>query len=173
MWLEFSLRKFFLGFNNANKKMQVIDKKAIIPVLKRNGANIGDGCDIESPLTFHNCQNYRNLTIGNHCHIGKDVFFDLKAPIIIEDSVTISMRATILTHFDVGKSPLREYNYKDISKKVIIKKGSYIGANAVILQGITIGECSLVGAGAVVTKDIPSFTIVGGVPAKQIKKISK
>jgi len=169
--LNFSIREFFFGFENANRQLRSIDKRAIIPLLRTYGAKVGENCDIESFLIFHNCKDYKNLSIGNNCHIGKDVFFDLKAPIVMEDSVTISMRVTILTHLDVGKSPIKEYGFPRLHSKVVFKKGCYIGANATILQGITIGECAIVGVGAVVTKDVPSFTIVGGVPAKIIKKI--
>lgn len=169
--LNFSIRKFFLGFENANRLFRFIDKRAIIPILRENGATIGRDCDIESSLFFHNCKNYKNLMIGDNCHIGKDVFFDLKAPIIIEDSVTISMRTTIITHLDVGKSLLKKISFPVTQGQVIFKKGCYVGTNATILHGVTIGEYAMVGAGAVVTKDVPPYTIVGGVPAKVIKKI--
>ncbi len=169
--LEFSIRKFFFGFENANKMLQSVDKRAIIPILRKNGATIGSNCDIESPLIFHNCEDYKNLIIGNNCHIGKNTFLDLKAPIVIEDAVCISMCTTILTHFDAGKSPLKKHGFPDSKSKVLLKKGCYIGANAIILLGVTIGKCAVVGAGAVVAKDVAPFTVVGGVPAKMIKKI--
>jgi len=169
--LEFSIRKFFFGFENANKMLQTVDKRAVIPILRKNSAIIRNNCDIESPLIFHNCKNYKNLIIGNNCHIGKNAFLDLKAPIVMEDAVNISMCTTILTHFDAGKSPLKEHGFPDLNGKVLLKKGCYIGANAIILHGVTIGECAVVGAGAVVTKDVSPFTMVGGVPAKMIKRI--
>jgi len=110
--------------------------------------------------------------IGNGCHIGKGVLLDLREPIIIEDLVTVSMRAIITTHFDVGKSPLKRlYGFHSVEAQTILKRGSYVGANAVILHGITIGECAMVAAGAVVVKNVLPKTIVGGVPAKMIKKI--
>ena len=57
------------------------------------------------------------------------------------------------------------------SKSVIIKEGSWIGANAIILPGVTIGENAVVGAGSIVTKDVEDFTVVAGNPAKLIKKL--
>jgi len=169
--IDFSIRKFIFGFKNANRLLRTVDNRAVIPILRKYGASIGENCDVESPIIFHNCRDYKNLVIGRNCHIGKDIFFDMKAPIIIENSVTISMRVTILTHLDVGKSPLKEYDIPLLSSKVELKKGCYIGASATILSGVTVGKCSIVGAGAVVTKDVPPFSIVGGTPAKIIKKI--
>ena len=53
----------------------------------------------------------------------------------------------------------------------MIKRGAWIGAGAIILPNVTIGERAVVGAGAVVTKDVPPYTVVAGVPAKEIKKL--
>lgn len=169
--LKFFLRKLLLGFSNANLSLQSSDKRALIPILKKFGASIGENCDIESPLVFHNCKDYKNLSIGNECHIGKAVFIDLKAPVTIEDSVTISMGTSIITHLDVGNSLLAGEKYPLQKDQVIFKRGCYIGANATILHGVTIGENSMVGAGAVVVADVPSFSVVGGVPARIIKKL--
>ncbi len=58
-----------------------------------------------------------------------------------------------------------------ISGKIIIKQGAWIGAGVIILPNVTIGECAVVGAGAVVTKDVPAYTVAVGVPAKVIKKL--
>jgi len=56
-------------------------------------------------------------------------------------------------------------------KTIIIEDDCWIGANATVLPGVTLHQCSIVGAGAVVTKDVPPQTVVGGVPAKPIKKL--
>jgi acetyltransferase-like isoleucine patch superfamily enzyme len=68
--------------------------------------------------------------------------------------------------------PVHPSNRKSLDLKSIhIGKNVWLGAGAIILPGVTVGENSIVAAGAVVTKDVPSNTIVGGVPAKFIKKI--
>jgi len=170
---RFSLRKFVFGFENASRMLQFVDKRAINAILRRNGAVVGEDCDIESPLIIHNCVNYRNLTIGKKCHIGKDVFLDLRKPIVIEDCVTISMRSTIVTHLDVGASRLREHGFSKVSKGTVLERDCYIGANSIILHGVTVGACAMVCAGAVVTKDVAPYTLVGGVPAKKIRKIKR
>lgn len=58
-------------------------------------------------------------------------------------------------------------------KPIIIEDDVWIGVGATILPGVKVGECSVIAAGAVVTEDVPSYTIVGGVPAKKIKQIDK
>jgi len=161
-----------LSFDAANVFLQGIDKNAIQLVLKKNGASIGKDCDIESGLFFHNCRDYSNLIIGNNCHVGKSCFFDLRGKVVIEDNVVVSMQTTFITHQDLNKSDLREI-YPPSFSDVTIKKNSYIGANATILQGITVNQYSVIAAGAVVTEDVPEYSVVGGVPAKLIKHIEK
>jgi acetyltransferase-like isoleucine patch superfamily enzyme len=68
----------------------------------------------------------------------------------------------------MGHSPLSNI-YRPQSKPVLLKEGAYIGANATILMGVTIGKCSIIGADALVKENIENFTMVAGVPAKFIK----
>jgi len=112
------------------------------------------------------------LTIGRECFIGDKTLMDLYDSVTLEDQVTIAQKVAILTHLNVGykNHPLQKY-FPKMSKGVIFKKGSVIGAAATILPGITIGEKSFVAAGSVVTKNVPSNTLVGGVPAKKIRTI--
>ena len=64
-----------------------------------------------------------------------------------------------------------EYRWRTFAKPIIIDDGCWIGANATIIGGVTIGEGAVVAAGAVVTKDVEPYTMVGGVPAKIIKEL--
>lgn len=166
----FSIRKSIFGFDNANLFLQRVDKNSINPILKKNKAYIGKNCDIEMGLIFHNCKDYSNLIIGNSCHIGKNCFFDLKEKVKIDDNVVISMQCTFITHIDMSLSPLNT-QYPQMKEPIIIKKGSYIGARSTILMGVNIGECAFIAAGSLVTKDVEPYTMVGGVPAKFIKKL--
>jgi acetyltransferase-like isoleucine patch superfamily enzyme len=169
--LHFRIWKSLFGFQNANRLLFSIDKQAVIPILRNNGASVGEHCDIESPLVIHNCDNYRNLVVGSDCHIGKNVLLDLRHRVILEASCTISMGTTIVTHMDVGKSDLQMLGFRKKQGGVLLEKGCYIGANATILHGVTIGSRAIVGAGSVVTKSVSPFTMVGGVPARYIRKI--
>jgi acetyltransferase-like isoleucine patch superfamily enzyme len=174
IWLDcflFLVRGKFLGFNNAIAMFRTIDKNSVIPILLRNGATIGKNCDIESPLLFHNCNNFSKLIVGDNCHIGKNCFFDLKDTVIIESNVVISMQCTIITHFDLSKSSLAA-KFPIKQQPTILRANCYLGANSTILMGVIIGESTVVAAGSVVNKNTDPFTMVGGVPAKFIKTIN-
>jgi acetyltransferase-like isoleucine patch superfamily enzyme len=166
----FNLKKHLFGFDIANTYLSNLTKNSVLFILKKNGAQIGLNCDIESHLFFHNCNDYSNFIIGNDCHVGKNCFFDLSEKIIIEDNVTISMCSTLITHIDVGKSNFKKY-YPIKKEKVLIKCNSYIGVNSTILMGVTLNEGSFIAAGSVVTRDVPTYTMVGGVPAKIVKSL--
>jgi acetyltransferase-like isoleucine patch superfamily enzyme len=166
----FAVRKRYLGFDQANAFLRRVGKNSIIPLLKQNGAVIGDECDIEVPLIFHNCQDFRNFQIGNDVHIGKNCFFDLKDKIVIGDNAVISMQATFITHTDMSKSGLNKTNPAR-KGSILIKNDSYVGANVTILMGVTVGKFSMMAAGAVVIQDVHPWVLVGGVPAKMIKQL--
>lgn len=112
------------------------------------------------------------LKIGSECFIGDETLIDLYDQVVLEDKVTIAQRVTILTHQNVGYKdhPLQKY-FPKFSKPVIFKKGSVVGTGSIILSGVEIGRESFVAAGSVVTRDVPAKTLVGGVPAKFIRKI--
>lgn len=169
--IKFCILSKLLGFENANAFLRRIDKNSLIPILKRNGATIGDNCDIESPLIFHNCADFSNLIIHNNCHIGKNCFFDLRGKVIIEDNVVISMQTTFITHQDLNRSELKSI-YPATADDIIIKSNCYVGANVTILKGVIINESAVIAAGSVINKNVGSYSVVGGVPAKFIKKIN-
>ncbi|HXR84429.1 MAG TPA: sugar O-acetyltransferase [Hanamia sp.] len=111
---------------------------------------------------------------GRFTNIGKNVFINHACSfldmggITIEDEVLIGPRVNLVTE----NHPLDPDNRRAlITKPVVIKRKAWIGAAATILPGVTIGENSVVAAGAVVTKDVPDNVIIGGVPAKIIKSI--
>ena len=109
----------------------------------------------------------RGVKIGKGVWISQFVYIDEVHPanIVIEDNVTIGLRTTIFAHFYSGF-----YEPGKKVGKVKIEKNVYIGPHCVIFHNVTIGEGSVIGAGSVVTKTIPSFSVAVGVPAKVIKK---
>jgi acetyltransferase-like isoleucine patch superfamily enzyme len=118
----------------------------------------------------------RGVKIGTGVFIGSDVFIDNTYPdsIVIEDFVTIISRTFIIGHNFIPVH-LKNIIAKDTPPKqgVLLKKGSYIGAQSIILPGVIIGECAVVGAGSVVTNDIPDFSIAVGSPARVTHHFNK
>lgn len=115
------------------------------------------------------------INYGKHITIGKNVFINFDCTflslggITIEDDVLIGPKVSLITE----NHPLNPQERKGlIGKPILIKKNAWIGANSTILPGVTIGENSVIAAGAVVSKDVPDNTIAGGIPAKFIKEIS-
>jgi tetrahydrodipicolinate N-acetyltransferase len=160
------------GGNEAAFFLTHARKHAIIPLLRALGAQVAPGADLETPLIIHNAPcGLHKLSIGADCHVGKAVFFDLADAITLEPRCTLSMRVTLLTHIDVGRSPLRVGPYPTERSPIIIGMGAYIGANATILHGVCVGRNAVVAAGAVVRDDVPDYAVVGGVPARVLKRL--
>lgn len=114
------------------------------------------------------------INYGKHINVGKNVFINFDCTflalggITIEDDVLIGPKVNLITE----NHPLNPKDRKGlICKSILIKKNAWIGANATILPGVTIGENAVVASGAVVSKDVPDNTVVGGIPAKFIKTI--
>ncbi len=111
---------------------------------------------------------------GRFISLGKNVFINHACSfldmggITIEDNVLIGPKVNLITE----NHPLHPGDRKAlICKPVLIKRNAWIGAAATILPGVTVGENSVVAAGAVVSKDVPPNTVVGGIPAKHIRHI--
>lgn len=142
-------------------------------LLRLAGAHIGADTIILD-VTFSNVYHYgfRKIRIGKRCFLGDEVLIDTRGGVTLEDDVTISNRASLVSHINVGypDHPLQRY-YPSKESKVSIEKGAYVGTAAIILAGVTVGRESVIGAGAVVTKDIPDHCVSVGVPAKVIKHI--
>ena len=131
------------------------------------GCTIGDNTKVG---TFVEIQ--KNAFIGRNCKISSHTF--IYEGVNIEDNVFIGHNVTYINdkfpRATAGDGSMQtESDWKVV--ETFVKKGASIGSSATILCGVTIGENAIVGAGAVVTKDVPPDTIVGGVPAKIIKVI--
>jgi len=111
----------------------------------------------------------KNATIGKRCKISSHTF--ICEGVSIEDEVFVG-HGVMFTNdvypraVNEDGTPQTEVDWKVV--KTIVKKRASLGSNATIIAGVTIGESAMVGAGAVVTKDVPDFAIVAGVPARVI-----
>jgi acetyltransferase-like isoleucine patch superfamily enzyme len=164
----------FLWYSLVSKYLHIVLlPQTRIFVLRLFGARIGHDTVI-GDVTFANAYHYgfSRLRIGQRCFIGDEVLLDVRGGITLEDDVTLSNRTAVVTHINVGyrDHPLQEV-YPTKEGGVTLERGAYTGTGSIILPGIRIGKGSAVGAGAVVTKDVPEKTVVAGVPAKIIKKL--
>jgi UDP-2-acetamido-3-amino-2,3-dideoxy-glucuronate N-acetyltransferase len=121
------------------------------------GSNIGKNC-----VFGQNCVIGPNVKIGNGCKIQNNV--SIYYNVTLEDDVFIGPSIT----FTNVNNPRAFINRMNETRPTLIKKGSSVGANATIVCGHTIGCYAFVGAGSVVTKDVPDFALVVGNPAKII-----
>lgn len=112
---------------------------------------------------------------GHHIKLGKNVFINHACSfldlggITIEDEVQIGPKTNLITENHPIEPTKRKYLQLNA---ITIKKNAWIGAGVTILPGVTVGENSIIAAGAVVNKDVPPKTIFGGIPAKFIKNIT-
>ena len=133
------------------------------------GCSIDDGTKVG---TFVEIQ--KGAFIGKNCKISSHTF--ICEGVHIEDNVFVGHNVTFINDlYPRATNPDGSIQTEDDWELVetFVKKGASIGSSATILAGVTIGENAIVGAGAVVTKDVPPNTVVAGVPAKVIKTIEK
>lgn len=121
----------------------------------------------------------RNCIFGQNCHVGSDVVIGSNVKVqnnvsiytgtVIEDDVFLGP-SSVLTNVTNPRSQVNRHN---LYERTILRRGCSIGANATIVCGITIGRYAFVAAGAVVSRDIPDYALVVGVPARQVGWMSR
>ncbi len=111
------------------------------------------------------------LTIGDDFFVGVHCYFNGIAGLTIGSRVTIAHGCMIFTDSGPNTSPILQKTFPIVAKPVSIGDDVWIGAGAMILPGVTIGNRSVIGAGSVVKDDVPEGTVVAGAPAKEISKI--
>lgn len=144
------------------------------------GAEVGEGTKI-----WHFCHVMSGAKIGKNCSLGQNVNVGGKAiigdgvkiqnnvsvydDVVIEDNVFCGPSCVFTNVINPRAFVERKHEYK----QTVIKKGASIGANATIVCGVTVGEYALIGAGSVVTKDVPAYALVYGSPARVRGKVDK
>ena len=174
LWLTAGQRLFGIEFVN-RWLVASPSRSASRRVLRRFGGRVAPTASVPTHLVIDNAVtgDYRNLHLGHLAYLGKGCFLDLVKPIEIDDEASVSAACVLLTHGDPGTGRFMEQTYfPRVTGPIRIGRYAWIGAGAVVLPGVQIGECSVVGAGAVVTEDVEPFTVVAGVPARLIRRLS-
>ncbi len=139
-------------------------------MLKEMFAEIGEGCYIEPP--FHS--NFG----GKHCHFGKNIYCNFNLTLVddthiyVGDCTMFGPNVTVATAGHPILPELREKGYQ-YNAPVHIGKNCWIGAGALIMPGITIGDNVVIGAGSVVTKDVPSNVVAVGNPCRVLREVNE
>lgn len=158
---SYATKKLLVQMNNSTDPAEIRDLLGQI-----TDSEIDESAAVFTPLYI----NY-----GKHTKIGKNVFINFDCVfldlggITIEDGVLIAPKVSLLSE---GHPASPENRHSLMVAPIHIKKNAWIGANATILPGVTVGENAIVAAGAVVSKDVPDNTVAGGIPAKVVKTIN-
>ena len=154
-------------FNSLNPSQREEQKR----FMKEAFAECGDNVFIQRPL-------YANWG-GKHVHFGSNIYANFNLTLVddghiyIGDWVQFGPNVTVVTAGHPVLPELRKESFLQFNKDVHIEEGVWIGAGAVILPGVTIGKWSVIGAGSVVTKDIPAGVVAYGNPCRVAREISK
>lgn len=163
---------FFLSLANHLPRLKISDKVRWL-FLKAAGFQIESRITVYAPVVLRPIGGASRVRIGKGCFINTEVRFACpKAPITLGERCRIGPRVS----FEGASHSL----YLDASGRrgttgepIVVNRDVWIGAGAVVTSGVTIGEGAVVAAGAVVTKDVPPYTLVGGVPARQLRDLSE
>ena len=144
---------------------------------------VGSGSNVECSIVLE--QRAAEVRIGSRTHIGGSTLLDAASRIVIGDDVLIAFGVLIMDHdshspaFSERRDDVRdwmlgtkEWTHVKVSPVEIADK-AWIGARSIVLEGVHIGEGAIVGAGSVVTKDVPPWTIVAGNPARVIRALTE
>jgi maltose O-acetyltransferase len=126
--------------------------------------NVGENTTFLGKVNYYNPQ---YITIGNNCSINEGVFFNVSENLLIGDNVALSANVFIT---DVTNDMKKYPELTHIAQPIFIKDHVWVGAGAIIMPGVTIGKNSVISAGSVVTRSIPSGEIWFGNPARPIGK---
>lgn len=156
------------------------------PFIAHESAVIDQGCEIgEGTRIWHFSHIMAGCNIGKHCNIGQNVV--VSPQVVLGNNVKVQNNVSIYTGviceddvflgpsmvFTNVSNPRSGVNRRDQYQQTIVQKGATIGANATIICGHRIGRYAFVGAGSVVTHDVPDYALVVGNPARQIGWMSQ
>ena len=178
-YIYFSFGRWLFGMRFVSRKISSCPDFFLARLLILYGAKIGKHSNFKDGLRVDNVigdkdstGDFSKLSVGDNCYIGMGVLLDLPGYIRIQNECILSAGVKILTHQDCGNRLMARFYPRKLAD-VWIGEGTWIGTNAVVLAGVELGRCCVVGAVAVVTQSFPDYSVIGGVPARLIKTLSR
>lgn len=162
-------RKFLVKYTNIKYELSHLREVRNRVYAKR--FNAGKNLMVEHDVNISR-QHYLdgNIQIGDNVLLAKHVFIDYSGNVIIKDNVQLTNGVIIESHHHAFHSDYNKSRQEIFPTEITIEEGAVIGSRAIILSSCHyIGKHARIGAGAVVTRDVPDYTVVGGVPAKVIR----
>ena len=162
---------WFLWWANALPRSHRSDRKLRAYLLKQAGVNISSRV-VWDKIEIRPLGAASRITIGRGCFINSGVRFECAPEVTIKigDRVQIGSRCSFET-MNHSLTLLEKNQRGGFPRSIVVEDDVWLAARVTVLPGVTIGKGSVVAAGAVVTKDVPPFTLVGGVPAKVIRSL--
>jgi acetyltransferase-like isoleucine patch superfamily enzyme len=178
LFFKFKINIIYSWINTVYLKLLGLETKSILPystnVTWPHKLSIGKKTLIENSVSFKYDGPYsenKSILVGDNVFIGANCEFNIKKKIVIKNDTLIASGCKFIDHdHGIAKDCLFRLN-EGYSDEIIIAQNVWIGANSIILKGVTISQGAVVAAGAVVNTNIPENEIWGGVPAKKIKSI--
>jgi UDP-2-acetamido-3-amino-2,3-dideoxy-glucuronate N-acetyltransferase len=155
-------------------------------VIIHETAWVDSPCEVgEGTRIWHFSHVQTGAIIGKNCVLGQNV--NIGDDVVVGDNVRIQNNVSVYTGVELENdvflgpscvftnisNPRSQVNRKSVYERTLVKKGASVGANSTIVCGVTLGRYSFVGAGAVVTKDLPDYALVVGAPARQMGWMSR
>ena len=183
-----SLRRYYSS-EPSSVLTAAFDMRLDCPDAGKKYLSVKGNCIVSGKFIFESARG--RVSVGEHTYIGASTFIS-RSSITIGDNVTIAWGCTVYDHDshsldyrlrrkdiddelrDIanGESFIRNKDWDCVkSKPIVIEDDAWIGMNCIILKGVTVGRGAVVGAGSVVTKDVPPWTLVAGNPARVIKEL--
>lgn len=158
----------------SNKIARGLHRTFCEPLIKKAFAKCGNNVRVSKGCEFSGIE---NISIGNNVALGSGLkILTTRAKVSIGNDVMFGPNVTVITgdhRTDIPNRPMISLTDRDKlpenDQDVVLEGDNWIGANAIILKGVIIGEGAVIAAGSVVTKDVPPYAIAAGVPARIIK----
>ena len=153
-------------FNRTTSDESELRQKILSEML----GSVGKNCYIEPP--FHGNWGGKNLFLGDNVYVNFNLTVVDDVEIIVGNNVLFAPNCTLTTANHPINPDLRRKGYQ-YAKKIVIGNNVWLGSNVVVLPGVTIGENSVIGAGSIVSRDIPANVVAMGIPCRVVREISE